>query len=82
VFGADGSFRVDDVPAGDYALNIRLRTPARKSGPSFENETTTLGSLEMDVRIQEAPDESNDAVVNLGDLQLRLLNPSEPSANR
>jgi RNA polymerase sigma factor (sigma-70 family) len=81
VFDSNGGFRFDDVPPGEYSLNIQLRALARKPGSTVDYNTTP-GSLEMKLTIPAAPGESNDAAVNLGDLQLRAPNSGQrASAN-
>lgn len=67
MFDSDGSFRLADVPPGDYSLKIELVNLPRKPGPDFYN-VSSLASLELDVTIPST--ETNGIPVDLGDLQL------------
>ncbi|MDB6036821.1 MAG: mecR1 2, partial [Verrucomicrobiales bacterium] len=76
VFGTDGSFRIDDVPPGDYSLKIQPVNLPRKPAPNF-SKVPTLASFKIDATIPVAPDGSDNSAVNLGDLQLSLPIPTQ-----
>jgi hypothetical protein len=69
IFTSDGSFKIDDVPAGDYTLKINLTDPANAPETHLFNEPQ-LGSLEMNVTVPAAS-EGDNAPVDLGLLQLK-----------
>jgi len=67
MFKPDGSFRIEDVPSGEYTLKINLTQPASPSDgnrPNFK----PFASLEKPVIV------SADADVDLGLLELHLAN--------
>jgi hypothetical protein len=58
-FDADGSFHADDIPAGDYELNVFLRpgiysasitVPERNA--SEESEAANVGTVTLDSKFQ------------------------------
>ena len=83
-FGAkvesDGSFRFEDVPAGDYELTVRLDAPL-KSGRAATTEV--IGSVSHSFHVPEMPDGHSDEPLELGTLELSLLSQSGsvPKAN-
>ena len=66
----DGSFRVDDVPAGDYDLDIRVYEP-----PTGELHMVgeLLGSITHKVVVPEMPDGRSDEPLDLGALELTMF---------
>ena len=69
MFVADGSFRIDAVPPGDYLLKVTLSAPPKLSEgnpPNFK----PIASLETDVSVPVDSSPSDDTLVNLGTLHL------------
>ncbi len=56
----DGSFAVEDVPAGRYSLALLFRCPDRRRASVFQ-----------DIEVPQMPNASDDAAVDLGNLRLR-----------
>ena len=69
LFEPGGSFRIDDVPSGDYTLEIKLVEPPNRLNNDF-TKIAVIGSLEMDVSIPALTGEGGEAPVDLGVLQL------------
>jgi hypothetical protein len=60
----DGTFRVDDVPAGRYRLHVRAETP------KADGKGTRLAAVaEVDVRVPDMPDGRSDEPLDVGELQ-------------
>jgi len=78
-FGAkvesDGSFRFEDVSAGDYELTVRLDAPP-KSGRAAPDEV--IGSVSHLFRVPEMPDGHSDDPLELGALELSLKSSQQP----
>lgn len=72
MFAADGSFRIEDVPPGDYALKVSLTEPPKASDGNRFN-FTPVASLEMDVTIPEAGGASDLHALDLGVLSLTAV---------
>ena len=73
MFGPDGTFRIDDVPPGDYTIQINLFGWPKLSEGNPPNSTLFLdpvASLETDATIPPASSPSNDTPVSLGTLNL------------
>jgi beta-lactamase regulating signal transducer with metallopeptidase domain len=70
---SDGTFRFDDVPAGDYRLTVRLDAPPRSERDS---RTEVIGSVEHSFRVPEMPDGHSDEPLELGTLELTLVSRS------
>ncbi|MBU6399162.1 MAG: sigma-70 family RNA polymerase sigma factor [Verrucomicrobia bacterium] len=67
--GSDGSFEIDDVPAGNYELVLRPAEPPREplTGDDFLNRhPRELGSLTKDVVVPEASSDQTDDPFDLG----------------
>ena len=67
MFGPDGSFRIEDVPAGEYLLKlslIRPWTPADGNQPNFNS----IAALEKPVVVRA------DSDLDLGLLELQPVN--------
>jgi protocatechuate 3,4-dioxygenase beta subunit len=62
---SDGSFRIEDVPSGNYVFKLALRYPAEDFGnPYLQNPAQASGSLDLPIRV---PDGSfSDSPVDLG----------------
>ena len=77
MFGADGSFRIDDVPAGNYTLAVNLvRSPTLSEG-NLAN-FALVASLKSDVTIPVASNPLDEAPLSLGVLQLSPAAPQQP----
>jgi hypothetical protein len=75
-FGAfcdsSGSFRLPDVPAGTYQLEIQLRdTKANSASPNdSESSPRQMASLTKEIVVPEIPDGQSAAPLDLGILEL------------
>ena len=68
MFAADGSFRIDGVPPGQYVLKVNLaEAPKSPGAPPIFN---SLGSLTMDVTIPESNEQPDESPIDLGLLHL------------
>jgi hypothetical protein len=68
ILGPDGAFRIEDVPAGEYLLQVSIPDwPA----PSRFQSGREIARLEMDVTIPGAASDADDSPANLGLLSLR-----------
>ncbi|MFT4588487.1 MAG: protocatechuate 3,4-dioxygenase beta subunit [Limisphaerales bacterium] len=75
-FEADGSFRIDDVPAGDYELHIAVTEPKNgKAGYNPYAQLTAIAWLNQDVVVPEMPGGRSDEPLDLGTLKLQWKNP-------
>jgi beta-lactamase regulating signal transducer with metallopeptidase domain/Tol biopolymer transport system component/5-hydroxyisourate hydrolase-like protein (transthyretin family) len=72
----DGSFRFDDVAAGQYQLNLHFVEPA-DSLPQ-----TPLGFIVREVEVPEIPGGQSDEPLDLGELRLELRSEQEIAADR
>lgn len=66
VLSPDGSFRVDDLPAGRYGVKVSNNSPDPRTG-----RPTYLGSAGQEFTIEAMPLGWNDEPLNLGDLMLK-----------
>jgi RNA polymerase sigma factor (sigma-70 family) len=76
---ADGSFRVDDVPPGQYRLRLAVQIPYDdndETGAARGPTRPKIGRLELPVTIPEAP-EGDTSAVDLGRI-LIPVNPTQP----
>jgi protocatechuate 3,4-dioxygenase beta subunit len=69
-FERDGTFRVDDVPAGDYLLRFSAYAPAEQPR-GFRGEP--IGSLNHPFTVPEMPGGRRDEPLDLGVLELPVL---------
>ncbi|MBN2182382.1 MAG: carboxypeptidase regulatory-like domain-containing protein [Sedimentisphaerales bacterium] len=69
----DGSFRIEDVPAGDYSMNFNAYAPPPDSR-SFRGER--IGELSQSFNVPEMEGGRSDEPVELGILQLEAVNKS------
>lgn len=72
-FAADGSFRVEDVAAGTYDLQLNFTEPQGDS-PGMGRP---LGSLTKEVAVPEMPGGRSDEPLDLGELKLQLPEPAK-----
>ncbi|WP_435019947.1 carboxypeptidase regulatory-like domain-containing protein [Tundrisphaera sp. TA3] len=66
----DGSFRVDDVPAGDYTLSIAINEPPQGNLCGIGGEL--LGSATHSFSIPEMPGGRSDEPLDVGTLELTM----------
>lgn len=71
VFAADGSFRIDDVPAGDYQAHFNFVDPESQKTGTFLN----LGWANRDVTVPEIPGGRSDEPLDLGTIQVAIQSP-------
>lgn len=70
IMNEDGTFRVDDVLAGKYDLQIRLTDPRNDRG--YQN---AIGTLMTNVSVPEIPDAPAAAPLDLGTFEVPLTKP-------
>jgi thiol-disulfide isomerase/thioredoxin len=78
LFDSDGSFRVDDVPAGPDQLAIRVTEPSKDPNARFTwrgDQTKEIGSLVKEIIIPAMPDGRSDEPLDLGTLELKVTAP-------
>ena len=65
----DGTFRIEDVPAGEWTLTVELYFPTSpdQCGPSEQ-----LGTLSLPMTISEIPGGQSDAPLDVGTLTLKM----------
>ncbi|MBI2925361.1 MAG: carboxypeptidase regulatory-like domain-containing protein, partial [Verrucomicrobia bacterium] len=68
-FVADGSFRIDDVPAGEYQLQLMFTEPGAAGNPGMGRP---IGSISKEVVVPEIPEGRSDEPLDLGELKLQL----------
>ncbi len=73
----DGSFRIDDVPPGNYLLKLRVSTPPKEVTASDADSffRPELGKLERPVVIPDSPDPATASPLDLGVLTLPVKQP-------
>ena len=69
-FDPDGSFKIDDVPAGTYELRIRVTEPLKPDQSAYI-ATPELGSLTREVVVPAMPGGRSDEPLDLGVLRLQ-----------
>jgi len=72
----DGSFRVEDVPAGTYELRVMATEPPPAG--SFYVRGKSMGTLWETIEIPQMPDGRSDEPLDVGTLEIRLRT-EEPS---
>src|SRR5262249_30055211 len=72
---ADGNFRVDDVGAGGYGMNISLQD--QSVGPN-RGWGETMAYLNHEFKIPEMPGGRRDEPLNLGELKLTGMRCTKP----
>ncbi len=70
----DGSFRVDDVPSGDYTLDFNAYGPP-PDDRTYRGER--IGLLSRSFNVPEIPGGRSDEPLELGNLELQIINQSE-----
>ncbi len=69
-FDPDGSFKIEDVPAGTYELRIRVTEPLKPDQSGYV-ATPELGSLTREVVVPAMPGGRSDEPLDLGVLRLQ-----------
>ena len=83
IFKPDGTFRIDDVPAGTYLLRLGLTDPVDDSRFSPGLERAYYAHLETEIVIPEAQDANDQTPFDLGTFELKpVVQPSLQSASR
>lgn len=74
---ADGSFRIDDVPPGNYLLKLRVSTPPKDVTASDADSffRPELGELERTVVVPDSPDPTTAGPLDLGVLTIPVKQP-------
>ena len=67
-FAQDGSFRVEDVPAGKYSLKIDLRAGNGES--AYRMSAPLIGQLEKEIEVPDPGKEWSDEPFDLGKLEI------------
>jgi len=67
----DGSFRVDDVPAGHYALSVRVPEPSDPRQPRFAGRL--LGSVTYYFTVPETSEARDARPLDLGSLEPKVV---------
>jgi hypothetical protein len=70
----DGTFRIDDIPAGNYYLYVNAYEPAAEPR-AFRGER--IGSLSRHFNIPEMPGGRSDEPLDLGELELNAFGTSD-----
>jgi peroxiredoxin len=68
--GPDGSFRVDDMPAGHYVLSVRISEPKDPRQSSLAGQV--LGSVTHSFTVSESPADRGVEPLDLGKLELKV----------
>jgi len=66
----DGSFRVEDIPGGNYNMNIRLRK--RAGGPYYSGRDEIIGTLKYDFKVPDVGDGEPNEPFDIGVLELKI----------
>jgi hypothetical protein len=73
----DGSFRIDDVPAGTYLLKLRVSTPPKDVTSSDADSffRPELGKLERPIVVPDSADPATTGPLDLGVLTIPVKQP-------
>jgi hypothetical protein len=79
-FGKDGAFRIEDIPAGTYALRLRVTQRPDKNIDRLNRVISgqELAWLERVVVVPEMPGGRSDTPLDLGQLTLNWADPTHP----
>ncbi len=69
-FDKEGRFRVNDVPAGKYELEVIVNSDAY---PKVRGDEAVIGSLRTTIIVPEAPDARPDVPIDLGAITVGLF---------
>ena len=74
---ADGSFRIDDVPPGNYLLKLRVSTPPKDVSASDAESffRPELGRMERPIVVPDSPDPATAGPLDLGVLTIPVKQP-------
>lgn len=73
----DGSFRVEEVPAGSYEISFGLSEPFVFDGSGNFKPPRRIGWFRRDVTIPEIPGGHSDEPLDLGELELQPVPPQK-----
>ena len=71
----DGSFRVEDVPAGAYQLSLSIHKPGGSGMWSGRRPASAVARLEHEFIVPDMPGGRSDEPLDLGTLDLTLVQP-------
>ena len=69
----DGSFRIEDIPAGRYHLHAEVREPGNGVPGTYGPE---LASIDTEIVVPEMPGDRSDVPLNVGTIELRPIKTS------
>jgi peroxiredoxin/protocatechuate 3,4-dioxygenase beta subunit len=72
----NGTFRVEDVPAGTYLLRINVGQKAGSAASSYRPRTSRkkpgyTGTLEYELDVPEMSEDDNNVLLNIGELEIK-----------
>ena len=75
----DGSFRIDDVPAGTYVMTFKVMALPDTYDPSKPNSIyglrRDLGSVTKEIVVPEIRGGRSDSALDIGNIVLQINNP-------
>jgi hypothetical protein len=69
---ADGTFRVEDVPSGQYELQISLFEKPKDGSPGYG---PVIGTVNYDFEVPEMPGGRSDEPLDIGTIELKMEKP-------
>ena len=75
----DGSFRIDDVAPGKYALDLRITEPMPHTRAPGTTDAlcdgAPVGDVKLDFSVPETPEGQNDEPLDLGTIKAAFIKP-------